>query len=77
MTYAGAEARTSRITTLDCQTAIPYTPVEFITVAEAAQFAKCSETTIRNLYRDCPIAKNVLGKILISKSELLKHINGA
>jgi hypothetical protein len=76
-TYAGAETRAHRITTLDYETSIPYSPDEFITVAEAAQFARCSESKIRNLYRDHPIAKNVFGKILIAKSELLKRINGA
>lgn len=75
--YAGAELRTARITTLDYQSLTPYSPEEFMTVAEAAKFAKCSESRIRNLYRDHPIAKDVLGRIMISKTELLKLINGA
>jgi hypothetical protein len=75
--YAGAELRTSRITTLDYQSQTPYSSEEFMTVAEAAKFAKCSVSRIRNLYRIHPIAKNVLGVIQISKTELLKLINGA
>lgn len=75
--YVGAETRTNRITTLHYPSQIPYSPDEFMTVAEAARFAKCSESRIRNLYRDHPIAKNVLGVIQISKTELLKLINGA
>lgn len=75
--YAGAELRTSRITTLDYQSQAPYSPEEFMTVAEAAKFAKCSVSRIRNLYRSHPIAKNVLGVIQISKTELLKIINSA
>ena len=75
--YAGAEPRRSRITALDRATAVPYSKDEFLTVAEAAAFARCSKATIRNLYREHPIAKDVLGKILVSKSELLKLIDGA
>jgi hypothetical protein len=75
--YAGSEPRTSRITTLDYPSQIPYSPDEFMTVAEAAKFAKCSESRIRNLYRDHPIAKNVLGRVMISKTELLKFIHDA
>jgi len=74
--YAGAELRESRITTLDNSTSIPYSPDEFLTVTEAAKFAKCSVSRIRNLYRTHPIAKNVLGIIQISRSELLKIIDG-
>lgn len=76
-TYAGADLRTSRITTLDYQRQTPYSPDEFMTVAEAAKFAKCSVSRIRNLYRTHPIARNVLGVIQISKTELLKIINSA
>ena len=38
MTYAGDEARTSRITTLYYEAPIPYSPEQFMTVPEAAQF---------------------------------------
>jgi len=75
--YVGAETRTSRITTLDYTSQIPYSPDEFMTVAEAAKFAKCSESRIRNLYRDHPIAKDVLGRIMISKTEFLNLVNDA
>ena len=75
--YAGAELRTSRITTLDYQSQTPYSPDEFMTVAEAARFSKCSVSRIRNLYRTHPIAKDILGVIQISKTELLQLINSA
>jgi hypothetical protein len=75
--YAGADLRTSRITTLDYQSQTPYSPEAFMTVTEAAKFAKCSVSRIRNLYRVHPIAKNVLGVIQISKTEFLKIINSA
>jgi hypothetical protein len=72
--YAGTETRTRRITTVECQTSIPYSENEFLTVAQAAKFANCSVSTIRNLYRRCPIAKNVLGSVKISRSALLECI---
>lgn len=71
--YTGQETRKRRITrlTTDNQTTIAYSPEEFITVAEAANFAKCSEQKIRNLYEKHPIAKIVFGKVLVSRSDLL------
>ena len=74
--YAGAETHKRRITTLDNPILLPYSPNDYISVSEAAQFAKCSVSKIRTLYRDYPIAKNVLGTILINKPALQQLIDG-
>jgi hypothetical protein len=74
--YAGAETRKSRITTMNYSTSLAYSPENFFTVSEAAKFAKCSVSTMRNLYHNRPVAKVVLGKILISKPDLQKIIDG-